>query len=395
MTNHDEQYRILIETAQDLIFTVDRQGMLTYINPAFERAAGCTASEMIGRPFADVIARESRETAKSHFIQGIRGANSARYEVDILRKDGGRVPVEFKVVTLFDGNHQPVGRYGIGRDITDRRLVEAALRESQEKYRLIAENMIDVISIMDLKLRFTFVSPSIMRLCGFTAEETMAQSLEQVLTPESLKFVVRLYEEEMQREASGTADPCRIQIIELQQYRKDRSVIWVESSLSVLRDADGRPIGILSLTRDITKRKRAEEALRESRELEQSILLSVPHALFGVENRRIFFANDAMEGVFGWKPEELIGKSTRVIFRNDREWEEYGGILYSQLKIQPVVVFEWDIPFAKKDGKEIFCRMSVSRTGRELGESKRIVATFEDITETGGPGRRCANPSGY
>jgi PAS domain S-box-containing protein len=381
MMTRDERYRALIETAQDLIFAVDRKGMFTYMNPAFERAAGCTASQMIGRPFTDVIAHESRAPADSHFMQGIRGANGARYEVDILRKDGGRVPVEFNVVTRFDGNHQPVGRYGIGRDITDRRLVEAALRESQEKYRLIAENMIDVISIMDMNLRFTFISPSIMRLRGFTVEEAMAQSLEQVLTPESLKFAGSLYEEEMQREASGTADPGRIQIIELQQYRKDMSVIWVESSLSFLRDADGRLMGILSLTRDITKRKRAEEALRESRELEQSILLSVPHALFGVENRRIFFANDAMEGVFGWKPEELIGKSTRVIFRNDREWEEYGGILYSQLKRQPVVIFEWDIPFVKKDGKEIFCRMSVSRTGRELGESRRIVATFEDITE--------------
>jgi len=62
------------------------------------------------------------------------------------------------------------------------------------------------------------------------------------------------------------------------------------------------------------KGKWTEAALRESREVEKSILLSVPHALFGVEQRRIFFANEAMEDVFGWKPEELIGKSTRLIF---------------------------------------------------------------------------------
>lgn len=379
--NNDAQYRNLIESARDPIFTVDIKGLFTYINPAFEMATGRSASELIGRPFTDVIAHESRKTAASQFMQGIRGKKGVPYEVDVIHKDGGSIPVEFNVTTLHDKNHQPAGRFGIGRDITERRRVEEALRESEEKYRLIAENMIDVITITDMNLRITFVSPSILRLRGFTAEEAMAQNFEQIMTPESLKFVERLYEEEMQREASGTADPDRVRMVELQQYRKDMSVIWVETSLSFLRDADRRPVGILSLSRDITERRRAEEALRESRELEQSILLSVPHGLFGVENRRIFFANDAMENVFGWKPEELIGKSTRIIFRNDQEWEEYGAMLYSRLQTQPAWVFESDRPFVRKDGKEIFCRMSVSRTGKELAESRRIVATFEDITD--------------
>ncbi len=144
---------------------------------------------------------------------------------------------------------------------------------------------------------------------------------------------------------------------------------------------------LLTTIQDITARKLAEsqleaaiEALQVIRERERGILLSVPHALFGVEQRHIFFANDAMEDVFGWKPEELIGKSTRIIFRTDEEWHEYGAILYSRLATEPVVVFEWDIPFVRKDGSEFFCRMSVSRTGAELGENRRIVATFEDIT---------------
>jgi PAS domain S-box-containing protein/putative nucleotidyltransferase with HDIG domain len=132
---------------------------------------------------------------------------------------------------------------------------------------------------------------------------------------------------------------------------------------------------------DVTGRKLAEAELNRSQVLEKSILESVPHGLFGVEQRKIFFANDAMETVFGWKPEELIGQSTRIIFRNEREWEAYGAMLYSRLKDKPTFVFESDTPFVRKDGREIYCRMSVSRTGEELSESRRIVATFEDITE--------------
>ncbi len=152
------------------------------------------------------------------------------------------------------------------------------------------------------------------------------------------------------------------------------SAAYLFGTASPLYDTKGTIVGAIECIRDITERKQAEEAMR-------GILLSVPHALFGVEQRRIFFANEAMEAVFGWKPEELIGKSTRVIFRTDEEWLEYGTILYSRLAKEPVVVFEWGIPFVRKDGSEFFCRMSVSRTGAELGENKRIVATFEDITE--------------
>ena len=135
------------------------------------------------------------------------------------------------------------------------RQADAALRESEAKYRLIAESTADVIAIMGMDLRFTYVSPAVMRLRGFTVGEAMEQPLDQVLTPESYRLGMAVYDEEMKLEASGTADPERIRILEVEEYKKDGSVIWVEVSLSFLRGGDGRPSGILMVSRDITARK--------------------------------------------------------------------------------------------------------------------------------------------
>ena len=140
---------------------------------------------------------------------------------------------------------------------------EAALRESEKKYRLITENTADLIFIRDMNLRLTYVSPNCMRFRGFTVEETMEQTPEQVFTPESLRRSLAVFEEEMQLEASGTADPNRTRVLEVEEYKKDGTTIWVEISFSFLRDNEGKPVEILMVTRDISDRKLAETVLRK------------------------------------------------------------------------------------------------------------------------------------
>jgi two-component system, cell cycle sensor histidine kinase and response regulator CckA len=145
-----------------------------------------------------------------------------------------------------------------------RKKTEEALWESEEKYRLIAENTADLISILDMNLRFTYVSPASLPLRGFTVREAMEQTLEQVLTPESMKRALAVFEKEIQQEASGVADPDRTRILELEEYKKDGSIVWMECSLSFLHDKKSRPFAILIVSRDITASKRDEEALKKS-----------------------------------------------------------------------------------------------------------------------------------
>jgi two-component system cell cycle sensor histidine kinase/response regulator CckA len=183
--------------------------------------------------------------------------------VEYIHKNGGRVPAEVKMTFLRNADGRAVGILGYTRDITESKRTAEALKESEEKYRLIAENMADVISILDMNLRFTYTSPSIMRLRGLTVEEALQQTLDQVLTPESMKTALAAFEEEMKLEADGTAVPNRIRTMEMEEYRKDGSVIWVEVSMSYLRDKDLKPVGMLAVTRDLSERKQAEEERRK------------------------------------------------------------------------------------------------------------------------------------
>src|SRR5208337_3529165 len=139
------------------------------------------------------------------------------------------------------------------RDQRDQTEVE--LRKSEERYRLITENTADTIAVFDLNLNPTYISPSILKLRGYTVKEAMTQTLDQMLTPDSLQQASKMFADQMALESSETADPTRTTLMELEEYCKDGSTIWVELAASFLRGNNFKPTGILTITRDITERK--------------------------------------------------------------------------------------------------------------------------------------------
>ncbi len=128
----------------------------------------------------------------------------------------------------------------------------------------------------------------------------------------------------------------------------------------------------------IASRKESEDLLRQLEEIESSILSAIPHAVIGLKERVIFFANQAVEKVFGWKPEELIGKKSRILYRSDEEYKEIAQIFYPILERQKTHIAEF--PCRKKDGEDIICKVSASVIGKEL-KDKGIVVMYEDITK--------------
>ena len=144
--------------------------------------------------------------------------------------------------------------------------IEQALKESEERYRLLAENVTDVIWVMDENLKFTYISPSVQRLSGFTPEEAMEQGSSVHLTPASLEFANKVFEEHFKAFlASPDTEPEPLKV-ELEDIRKDGSTGWSELNTTLLRSPEGEFAGFVGVSRDITKRKQAEEELKRHRD---------------------------------------------------------------------------------------------------------------------------------
>jgi PAS domain S-box-containing protein len=163
------------------------------------------------------------------------------------------------------------GAYAQSVISSGRRAARSALKKSEGRYRLLAENVSDVIWTMDLELNHTFISPSVTRMRGYAVIEAMAQPLDEALTPASLDVLKRFLSDELEPGKPKEKDPARSRTLELEMYRKDRSAIWTEVTVTFLRDADGTPSGLLGVTRDISDRKEAERALGYRLEFEKVI----------------------------------------------------------------------------------------------------------------------------
>jgi PAS domain S-box-containing protein len=157
-----------------------------------------------------------------------------------------------------------------------RKRFESALKESESRYRLLAENVMDIIWNLDLEtLRFTYISPSVFPMRGFTPQEAMNLPLDKHLSSESFENLRRVLSEELAKDGLKGIDPNRSRTSELEQILKDGSYAWAEATMRFIRDDTGRPVSVLGVTRDIRERKRVEaekkamaERLQQARKME-------------------------------------------------------------------------------------------------------------------------------
>ena len=205
------------------------------------------------------------------------------------------------------------------RDLIDSKremeLQKNALIESERKYRLLAENVSDIIWVLDFdSLAFDYISPSVEKARGFTPEEAMALGLEQTLSPASLAKVTDTLETELANEGKPGVDPHRSITIELEQSLKGGGYAWAEATVSFVRDQSGAPTAIMGVTRDISERKKAEQAIIESEKKYRNLFengsdLLCVHDLDGL----LLETNLAYKEEYGWQPQDLKGINIRAL----------------------------------------------------------------------------------
>lgn len=168
--------------------------------------------------------------------------------------------------------------------------------KQMDLFNLIANVSADAITLFDMDFNIIYVSPAIVKLRGYPLKEVQKQTLEQILTPDSLKKAMAVYEEELKKEKTGKYDPKRSRILELEHYRKDGSTIWLETQVSFIRDEKLKPIGILVVSRDISERRKIEDQLAIFKELVENssyaIGMSTPEG-------KHYYQNKAFSELFG------------------------------------------------------------------------------------------------
>ena len=184
--------------------------------------------------------------------------------------------------------------------------IEPALRQSEDLYRLLADNISDVIFTLDMNLHYTYCSPSVEQLRGYTVEETMAQTLDQVLTHASCRVVKKTLDDELAHEKIEPGTPRPPKTLELELTRKQGGTVWAEVKVSFLRDRKNNPVGILGVSRDITERRQAKELLRKGRETFFSILEQAPYGILLIDNDgHCRYANQAFTDTTGYTLDDI------------------------------------------------------------------------------------------
>jgi PAS domain S-box-containing protein len=261
----EEKLKRYLESSPDLICVIDLKGTILFINKAAERVTGYSAEELLGKRFLElpIFTPEYLSKPPQLLEHDQAGRPTEPSELELIRKDGSRVDVEISY--LFTGSIIKGGKteiIGIARDITERKLMEKALRQSEERFRNVLDNSLDMIYSLNLQTgKYEYVSPSSKRMLGYSPEEFRALDsgdLVSLVHPDDA--------EELEQNIVNllTHGENRTLSTEYRIKHKELDYRWASDNRSVVYDDGNMPVAIVGSLRDVTDHKQAEEKLKQT-----------------------------------------------------------------------------------------------------------------------------------
>ncbi|MGB5217440.1 MAG: PAS domain S-box protein [Smithella sp.] len=374
----EEKCSILVENAMYGVLIIQDM-IVKYANKRTAEVSGYAVRELIGMPIINLVVPNQAPAVAERISQ--REKNQPLPEIfhtRMLCKDGTVRDIEMAGKVFTYGGKPAL--ITAAKDITEHKLAEKLIKQSEEKYRLLAEHTKDLVWLMDVDMNITYVSPSVERLMGYSADEIKKLPLEKLLTSASLKKATRFISISMPKAMKASFKDLIFRTQELEFILRNGQTMWGECSFNFIRDEQGNVSSILGEVRDITERKLAAEKLHQSEERYRTILEDIQEGYFEIDLQGNFtFFNDTVCRALGYSRDELMGMNNRQYTAPEelkKVFEAYHRIYTTGESNKELV---WQI--TGRDGTKKYIEGFISLLKDASGKPKGFRGITHDITE--------------
>ncbi|MGD2244938.1 MAG: PAS domain S-box protein [Candidatus Aminicenantes bacterium] len=294
----EEKYRAIFESFHDVYFRMNKEGLVTIISPSVHAQAGYDPGDILGRPVTDFFLVPEDGAA---VIQKIKEAESVNdYEIKLKAKDGSPIEASMSAHIIFGDDGEPAGVEGVLRDIIERKRTEEALKESEEKYRDLVENLTEVIYALKPTGEVLYVSPAVKSLISYSPKEIEGRSFAELIHEEDLPRASKSIQKILEGESASN---------EYRLKEKSGKIRWIHtSSRPILKGK--RVVGVQGILTDITKRKQAEEELQAREAYLDQLIETAQEAIVMADNTgKALRINQEFTRLFGYAQEETVGQN--------------------------------------------------------------------------------------
>ena len=351
----EEKYRGLVDICPDSILVSDLTGRTQFVSKQTWKSLDLPEKEeLVGKSTLDYVIEADRPRLAANLAELLRvGRRPGCTEYSVLRPDGTTVPIELSSAVIRDAQGQPTAMMAIIRNISERKRAQEAVRQSEEKYRELIEICPDAVVVTDLTGKATFVSRQAWRLMAISEQVELVgrSAFDFVIEPDRPRMVEGILE---------LLSTGKHKHSEYTGLRPDGATIPTEISTAVIRDAQGQPIAMMAMIRDISDRKQAEETLRQHYEELRAIYDGMADGLviLDIETAERIRVNHSLCKMLGYSEEELKALPPDKLHPPEhlpKQREQYRDIVEGRASHTE------DVPFVRKDGSIAYVDITSDR----------------------------------
>jgi len=378
----EARYRRVTEEISDVVWNCDLNMNVTFISPSYKKLIGETYETAMTRTFEERFPPGTMNRFMSIIIEELeneknRKADKNRFrtiEVEHYNIDGSVIWMEFRASFMRDSDGNVVGIQGVTRNITDRKQAEMSLRQSEEKYKTIFENVAEGIYQSTPAGKYISANPSLAKMLGFNSPEELTEKISDLsneiyANPADRKKILFMLENENV-----------VKDFETQLKRADGTILWTLVNARTIRDKDGKILYFEGTNTDITQRRMMENTLRENEEMYRSLMENLPViiARFDKDLKHLFI-NSTIESISGIDPSEFIGKRMDEVGMPEVNVGKWNNVLEQVFFTGKSETFDFEIPAA--GNKCIYLSANAVPEFNNNGQVDSVLCVIKDVTE--------------